>query len=64
MKDKDRGLFVYLPLIALFGYWLYACVICAFLTLDPRMLKIAFVSLPVVLGMALGALKLARSAGR
>jgi len=64
MNDNPRGIFIYLPIIALSAYWAYGCVFCAFMTGDPRMLKIAFVSAPVVLGMAFSALRLARSAGR
>ncbi|OGR65052.1 MAG: hypothetical protein A2X31_07805 [Elusimicrobia bacterium GWB2_63_22] len=63
MNAKSR-FFAYLPLAALCGYWLYACVGCALLSGDVRLLKLSFVSAPLVLGLALCAFKLARSAPR
>jgi predicted branched-subunit amino acid permease len=55
---KRSAIFAYLPILALFCYWLYACVIGALVTGDPRLLKISFVSLPLVIAMAVSALKL------
>ncbi|MBI5744634.1 MAG: hypothetical protein HY952_08805 [Elusimicrobia bacterium] len=57
-----KRLFPYFPIISLFAYWLYGCVAGALVSGDPRLLKISFVSLPVVLGMALGAVKLYKTA--
>ena len=61
--ENNKRIFVYLPVISLFGYWFFGCVICAVLTRDPRMLKIGFVSAPLVLGMAACVFKLSRSGG-
>ena len=57
---KKTKLFAYLPIIAIFCYWLYACVVSAFISGDPRLLKISFVSLPLIAAIALSALKLRR----
>jgi hypothetical protein len=63
MNDRrPAGLFDYLPILALFCYWLYGCVVCALISGDPRLLRISFVSAPVALAMLVSALKLARRA--
>lgn len=59
-----KKLFPYLPILSLAAYWLYGCVAGALVSGDPRLLKIAFVSLPAVLGMALAAFKLAKAPSR
>lgn len=53
-----KRIFPYLPVVSLFIYWLYGCVAGAIVSGDPRLLKLSFVSLPLVAGMALAAWKI------
>lgn len=55
---NKKGLFPYLPILSLLVYWLFGCVAGALVSGDPRLLKISFVSAPVVLGMALASWRL------
>jgi len=57
--DREK-MFALLPVISIFGYWLWACVISAFMTGDPRMLMISFVSAPLVIAMFLSARRVLR----
>ncbi len=50
----SKKTFAALPIFAFLAYWTWACLLCALITRDPRLLKIGFVSLPVPLACALG----------
>jgi len=61
MSKYSGKLLGYLPILAFFGYWVYACLICAALTREPRMLKLGIITTPLLAVMAAAALKTARS---
>jgi len=48
-----------LPVLSFLGYLLFSCVICAAMTGDARLLKLWFVSSPVLIAAALTLAKIA-----
>jgi len=42
----------YLPMLAFLGYWLYAGLLAAFMTGDPRLPRLGLITLPVLAAMA------------
>ena len=50
-KTKDRW-FACLPVMVFFAYWLYACLFCAVMTGEARLLGLGLVTLPLLAAMA------------
>lgn len=52
MKGRGDGWIDYLPMAAFLGYWLYAGLLAAAGTGDPRLLRLGLVTLPALAAMA------------
>jgi len=60
MPNENNELLGMLPVLAFLGYWLYSCLICAVLNGDPRLLKIWFVSSPVLIASGFSLIRIFR----
>ncbi|HAT71443.1 MAG TPA: hypothetical protein DCS63_01330 [Elusimicrobia bacterium] len=58
MPNENNKFIESLPVLAFLGYWLYSCLICAALSGDVRLLKIWFVSSPVLIASALSLIRI------
>jgi len=58
MTNGNNKFIATLPVLAFLLYWLYSCLICAALTGDERLLKIWFVSSPVLIASALSLIRI------